>query len=201
MIITLTISHHRPIKKIIINATRFATGEFSIADAYRHQEGWPGRMGWGGIYPASEMVWSQIPLKSRVWSMHVHTYCMLPDCNMQGYMSFQLSPNVRIIYFGEPIQAKLLLQREKLNYFFFSDSLILTDPLPLTPLFSPQNISQYLGIVWTDGHNTLLTWKEDAKAALTTAWIQRYQVAIDKSNAVRQFPYENMRSILGKYST
>jgi hypothetical protein len=197
---TIQVKHRgKKVGSMIANGFRFAAGEFSIADAYRNQHAWPGRMEWGGIYPPAETVWRMLPPKTRVWSMHIHSYCMLPDCHMEGFMSFRLSPHAEIIYFGDPRVAKEILKNENLNYFFIANSLELTDPLPLAPLFSPDLIANYLGIVWTDGDNTLLTWKENSRTAIDADWLQRYRQQVNASKTVQNYPYADMKMLMTNY--
>lgn len=195
-IILINNFHGGNMGRIIKHGARFASGRYSIADAYRHQRGWPGRMPWGGIYPAAETVWLQLPHQMRIWSMHIHSYCMLPDCHMESYLSYRFSPHAEAIYFGEPSKAKTWLQKEGLNYFFFSNVLELTDPLPRSPLFSPNHIANYFGIAWTDGNNTLLTWKEQAQLPIDSTWLNRYQQAVNRSTSVKSFPYDSMRTVM-----
>lgn len=178
--------------RVLNNSLHFASGEYSIADAYTNQRGWPGRMPWGGIYPAAEVVWSQVPPNTRIWTLNQHSYCMLPDCRFEGHMSYRFSSHADIVYFGYPNEAKAVLQREHLNYFFISNSLALSDPLPLAPLFSVNHIAHYLGIAWTDGDNTLLTWKEDASMPIDTKWLHRYSQQVKASQSVKLFPYQQM---------
>ncbi|MCR9191786.1 MAG: hypothetical protein NXI01_03915 [Gammaproteobacteria bacterium] len=186
-------------KPIIENGKKFVGGQYSIAQAYKNQQGWPGRMPWGGIYPAAETVWKQLPLKTRIWSMHIHSYCMLPDCHMESYSSFRFTQQPLIVYFGEPAIAKEILKKEGLNYFFFAKTLQLTDPLPRSELFSPQHIADYLGIYWTDGDNTLLTWKEQSKTPLDAAWVRNYASQIKDSAQIASFPSQEIRLALNKY--
>lgn len=160
--------------RVIKHASRFAIGTYSIAEAYKHQTGRPGAMSWGAIYPPMEKIWHLLPPKTRIWSWHVHSYCMLPDCDVEGFQSFQMSPHESTIYFGDPVKAKEILKKENLNYFFFSNQLDIRDTLYLSPLFSPQHIAQYFGIAWTDGNNTLLTWKEQAQLPIDADWLRRY---------------------------
>jgi hypothetical protein len=183
---------------ILENALRFAKGRYSIADAYQNQQGWPGRMPWGGIHPASLEVWKRLPPRTRVWSMHVHTYCMLPDCRMEGFMSYRFSTHPEDVYYGDPRTAKMALKKENLNYFLISHSLPIVDPLPLTPLFSPAHIAENFGIVWTDGDTTLLTWKEDTEMAIDASWLRRYQKQVKASNMVKTFPYLSIQVVLQK---
>jgi hypothetical protein len=135
-------------------------GQFSIKEAYQNEQGWPGRLPWGGVYPAMETVWKIIGPGTRVWSFHIHATCMLPDCNVQGVSSFRFSPSWNRVYFGTAQEARDILQAEGLNYFFFSKELRIpaADPLPTSPLFAPDSMKRYLGIRWTDGTSYLLTW-------------------------------------------
>jgi hypothetical protein len=181
---------------VLKNGANFTFGKYSLAVAYKNQQGWPGRLAWGGIYPAAETVWKLLPRGTRIWSMHEHSYCMLPDCNMEGYMSFRFSPHAADIYYGKPADAKGILQSEHLNYFFFSNSLELKDPLPLSPLFSTQHIAEYFGIVWTDGTNTLLTWKDQALYPIDSAWLTHYNQRVIASPTVQNFPYDAMKTAM-----
>jgi len=193
--IWITLHHfsfvNKTLNHTIKNGDRFLIGKYSIADAYRHQEGRPGTMPWGGIYPPLETIWQQLPPKTRIWSWHVHSYCMLPDCDVESYTSFQMSRDEKMIFFGDPKQAKELLKKEHLNYFFFSNQLDAKDPLILSPLFSPKYIADYLGIQWTDGTNTLLTWKENARMSIDADWVKRYQE--QNGNALKQIWYSAIK--------
>lgn len=184
------------IKSVLTNGIKFARGKLSIADAYKNQQGWPGRMPTGGIYPASQAVWEHLPRHTRIWSMHVHSYCMLPDCHMEGFMSYRFSRHFENVYFGEPKVAANLLKDEGLNYFFYSNDLNLTDPLPLAPLFSPKHIAEYFGIAWTDGESTLLTWKENANFSIDKQWIDKYRKHVQDAPIIKSFPGSQMRTVL-----
>ena len=188
-----------PIREVVKNGVRLMKGKYSIADAYQHQKGWPGRMAWGGIYPAALEVWKRLPPNTRIWSLHVHSYCMLPDCHMEGFMSYRFSPHAEEIYFGDPQIAKAWLKKENLNYFFISHKLSINDPLPLSPLFSPQHIGEHFGIVWTDGNSSLLTWKENTKLAIDSEWLRRYQKRVAESEMVRTFPIESVRVFMQRF--
>ncbi len=115
---------------------------------------------------------------------------------MEGHMSFRLSPHASVVYYGRPQEAKKWFQQENHNYFFISNSLQLTDPLPLTPLFSPDNITKYLGVVWSDGDNTLLTWKESSVKPIDTAWLKKYREQVKTSSLVQSFPYKELKLVL-----
>jgi len=184
------------VHEIFKNAAKFAIGRYSLKDAYQNQQGWPGRMPWGGIYPPMETIWRMLPLKTRIWSMHIHSYCMLPDCHVEGYMSFKLSSHPDILYYGNPQDAKYVLQKEGLNFFFISPLLKMEDFLPLSPLFSPNNISNYLGFYWTDGDNALLTWKENAKKTISAAWLLKYATQVENNEMIKSFPFNDLKPLL-----
>lgn len=184
------------IQQVMTNTLRFATGQYSLADGYRNQQGWPGRMPWGAIYPGAEQVWAQLPPGTRIWSMHENSYCMLPGCRMETYPSYRFSPHSPSIFYSQPQAAKDWLKQEGLNYFFFSRSLNLTDPLPLAPLFSPTHIADYLGIAWTNGKDTLLTWKEQARYPIDASWLERYQQSMHDSRIIQSFPYDQIHTTL-----
>ena len=143
---------------IVSNAAALWSGRYSVADAYRNQQGWPGRKPWGGIYPGAEKAWRILPAGTRVWSFHVWTYCMLPNCNFQGRASFIFSRHWPVVYFGSPERARATLHAEGLNFFFFSKAMTIEDPIVRAPLFSPENIGKYFAVRWTDGTSYLLTW-------------------------------------------
>jgi len=183
---------------VIRNSLSYMSGKYSIADAYRHQEGWPASMPWGGIYPAAESAWKLLPPKTRIWSFNIHSYCMLPDCDMEGFMSFRFSPHAEAVYFGNPEIAKSWLKQEHLNYFFISTSLPIYDPLPRSPLFAPATIANYLGIVWTDGESALLTWKEQAVMDIDSKWLRHYNQRVNESGAVHSFPFDSIQAVFKK---
>jgi hypothetical protein len=73
--------------------------------------------------------------------------------------------------------------------------MIIADTLPWSPLFAPDTIAQHLGIRWTDGTTTLLTWLGPGITPLDAAWLADYRNAVEQSNSVQTFPYEDMRKI------
>lgn len=158
----------------LASSARFDIGKYSLYDSFKDQTAFAGRMPWGAIYPASEAVWRIVEPGARIWSLHVHSYCMLPGCNIEERYSFIMSPQADEIYFGPPENAKKILQTEGLNYFLFSQQLSLRDDLVCAPLFSPENIGRYLGLKWTDGTTSLLTWLGPGVAPLSADWITRY---------------------------
>jgi hypothetical protein len=179
--------------QVIGNAAKLAGGDFSIRDAYQNQQGWPGRLPWGGIYPAMEKVRQIVGPRTRVWSFHIHSYCMLPECNAQGSFSFRFSPSWQTIIFGTAKQATDTLRSERLNYFFFSKELGVsgTDLLPASRLFSPDEIGNYLGIKWTDGTSYLLTWLGPGVEPVADKFLGEFRARLDAD----RFSIEGKRSL------
>jgi hypothetical protein len=166
------------------DAIRFISGRYSIYDAYVEQAVWPTRMPFGAIYPGSVSVWERVGRGTRVWSFHVHSYCMLPDCRLESNGSFLMSPHLFDIMFGPPDKARDILQREGLNYFFISRELAIRDIRPAVGLFSPEHIGDYLGIKWTDGTTYLLTWIGPDVAPLSAEWLAEYRRQCSESPEV-----------------
>lgn len=175
------------------NAAALWSGRLSIADAYQNQQGRPGRLPWGGIYPGAEKVWKLLPAGTRVWSFHIWSYCMLPNCNFQGRQSFIFSPHWRTIYFGSPENARAALQAEGLDYFFFSKDLVMEDPTVAAPLFAPDNIGKYLAVRWTDGTSYLLTWPGPDTQPLDNKFLAAYRDRV-KTDRVR-FETSNWKQV------
>jgi hypothetical protein len=172
-------------------AFRFVSGRNSIDGAYTTQYGPP----WTAIYAGARGAYGVVGPGTPIWSFHIHTYCMLPDCLIETFMSFLMTRHWDHVMFGTPDEAKQLLQAAHFNYFLFSREDEIRDPLPLSHLYSPDNIGNYLGIRWTDGTTTLLTWLGPDVAPLDQAWITSYRLAIQQSPTVQSFPYEAMKQI------
>jgi hypothetical protein len=145
------------LKILVANANALWDGQFSLKDAYQNQQGLPG-LPWGAIYPGMIEPWRIAGPRTRIWSFHTQSYCMLPDCNVQEFLSERFSRSWQTVFFGEPGKAIEALKTEGLNYFFFSAELGRSDPIIYTPLFSSATIANYLAIRWTDGTSYLLTW-------------------------------------------
>lgn len=190
---------------IVGNATRFAIGQISIDTAYGTQTDWPGRVPWGAIYPGSRAAYDIVGPHVPIWSMHIHSYCMLPDCRMMSYGSFIMTSDLDRVMFGSPETARTALQKAGINYFLFSRELSehvkMVDILPLSPLFSPDTIGRYLGIRWTDGKTALLTWTGPDTQPFDAAWIADYRKALANSPTAASFPYDAMREIYARLRT
>jgi hypothetical protein len=165
---------------VIGDGVKFVDGAYSISDAYSDQRGWPGRMPYGAIFPGMIGAWRTIGPNTRMWSFHLWTYCMLPQCRSETYFSFILSRRFLDVLFAHPEEEKAILAREGLNYFFFTTKMPIKDVLPQTALFAPDEIGKHLGIKWTDGSSYLLTWLGPGVKPLSPEWLAVYRQAQEK---------------------
>jgi hypothetical protein len=168
---------------IVTNSSELLAGKLSLRDAYEHQEGWPGRLPWGAIYPGIVTPWMIADENQRIWSFHIHSYCMLPHCNVQGIFSMRFSPRSLKLISADPSEARSMLKNEGLEYFFFSSELPFDDyVLPRTRLFSPDNIAEWLAVRWTDGTSYLLTWSDEpGTRPIDDKFLQAYRGSVAKS--------------------
>jgi hypothetical protein len=114
-----------------------------------------------------------------VWSFHIHAYCMLPDCDFDVFRYVAMTGENERAFFGSPEEARTALQKAGLNYFLFSNELDIGDPVVVvSPLFAPDNIAKYLGLRWTDGTTTLLTWLGPDTSPLSQEWLATYCRAV-----------------------
>ncbi|WP_316168984.1 MULTISPECIES: hypothetical protein, partial [unclassified Bradyrhizobium] len=194
-------NQYRPgaFKTVLENAWRFARGAYSIDQAYSTQTGWAGRLPWGAIYPGARGAYSVVGPHVPIWSMHMHSYCMLPGCDMRTHAAFTNVRDWDRLMFGTPEEARTVLQREGVNYFLFSRELApdlkIIDVLPRAPLFAPDNIDRYFGIRWTDGKTALLTWAGSNTTPLDALWLADYRRAVAESPTAGSLPYELMNDI------
>jgi hypothetical protein len=172
-------------------AARFARGADSIELAYT----WDGRPPGNGIRAPARAAFSLVGPKVRIWSFHIHTYCMLPGCRIETNFSFLMSPRWADVMFGTPEEARRVLQAEGLNYFLYWPATDIRDPLPLSQLFSPDNIGRYFGIAWTDDDAVLLTWREASALPLDDFWTDHYRASVKASGSVSGYPYAAMKSL------
>jgi len=156
------------------NSWRFLSGTYSIDRAYTTQS-YPGRFPWGGIYPGARGAYNIVGPRTLIWSFHSSSFCMLPNCLLGNYPAFLMGRAWDRIMFGTPEEARDALQKAGINYFLYSRELGFADPLMTAPLFSPDQISHYLGIRWTDGTSALLTWLNPDIQPFDESWLQAYR--------------------------
>lgn len=170
------------IDRVVTNALRFASGKYSIYQAYRDQAGWPAVPPSGGIYPPVYEAWKAVAVPGkRLWSFHVHAYCMVPGCHVESHQSSNMSAERDTILLGSPEEAREALHRSGIDYFFISTSLDIRDPMICTPLFAPDTIAKYMGVKWSDGSDVLLTWKGSESWPLSEQWVEKYRAHLKSS--------------------
>ncbi len=182
-------------RPITVNSALFASGQYSIADAYAHE---PTGYTFGGINPGVWQAVQHAPAHARIWSTNVASYCMAPDCQIESVISFKLSSRMNSILNGAPEVTKNILQQERLNYFIFSDDYPLRDLLIYSELFNPKNILSYLAVSWTDSKTYLLTWRNGPISSndklFLQAYTKHYEVDDDPS-----FKFSNTLPVLKQF--
>jgi hypothetical protein len=196
-ILTAASQRARLFDTVLPRALLFATGGYSLDTAYTLQTGWPDKP-WGAIYPGARSAFAIVGPHTPIWSMHVTSYCMLPDCRIEGFMSFKIGAGWDRLMFATPEQGQEVLHAAGIDYFLFSRELPVQDYLPLSPLFRPGNIARYLGIRWTDGVTSLLTWTGPDTTPLDENWLAEYQRALQQSPELQGFPYADMQAIFAR---
>jgi hypothetical protein len=183
-------AHPPAMLRVTVNAMQFAIGAHSIDTAYQRENSLPPSAIYSGARGAYVAIGPGVP----IWALFNHAYCMLPRCLIEEYPGFILAHDWYHVMYGTPQQAKVALQAASQNYFLFTREDSISDPLPLSPLFTPDNIASYLGIRWTDGTTTLLTWLGPDVKPLSAAWVAAYRSAVKQSKIA--YPYEEMKNIL-----
>jgi hypothetical protein len=182
----------------IKRALNFVSGRYSVDDAYSTHFGPPPRLAWSAIYAGARGAYGVVGAGTPIWSLHIHTYCMLPGCLVESYFSFLMTHHWDRVMFGTAEEARETLHAAHLDYFLFTLEDDIRDPLPLSPLFSADNIGRSLGIRWTDGTTSLLTWLGPGVTPLDQAWIADYRRAVERSGTVQSFPYATMKRIFAE---
>lgn len=155
------------------NAFMLDTGQYSLDEAVSNQRGRPGRLAWGGTHPSMRAIYELLPPKTKVWNLYNHGYCSLPACNMQMYFSQITAARWYDIALGDIATGKKIMQEAGINFIFYSrniPSVMSADGkdqlTAFYPGLQPENIDKVFGILWTNGWDYLLTWKEESLAPL-----------------------------------
>ena len=183
---------------LLKHAAAFATGLYSVDKAYDTQFGPSPKTIWPATYKGARGAYEIVGPGTRIWSFHIHTYCMLPRCRVESYHSFMMTPQWDRVMFGPADEAKRILQDSGLNYFLFSAEADIFDPLPLSALFHPDHIAEHLGVRWTDGTTSLLTWLGPNTKPLDADWLAAYRRSVEKSGTVQGYPTEAMKAIFAR---
>ncbi len=191
-------------RDVFVGSMAYAAGMRSIDDAYVSRGSWGYHLPWGAIYPAARTAYAIVGPRTPIWSLHIHSYCMLPDCQMETFFSFNMTDNWYRVMFGSAEEAKKILQRAGINYFLYSRELAgpglgITDPLPLSNLFSPDHIAEHLALRWTDGTTSLLTWPGPDTRPLDDDWMAGYREGIKNSTRIKTYPLNAVRDIYQRY--
>ena len=160
------------------HAILFATGRYSLAEAYTHTPGYP----FGAINPGALAASHELPPDTPIWSTNLKSFCMVPGCLIESVISFKMSGRLDDILGGDPELAKQRLQEAGLNYFLFMKDARLRDLLPYSKLFAPDTIGDYLGVKWTDGSTFLLTWIGSQTSPLGADFFSAYRMRLAEAD-------------------
>lgn len=160
------------------HALQFATGRYSLAEAYTHTPGYS----FGAINPGALAAAHQLSPNTPIWSTNLESFCMAPGCLIESVISFKMSGRLDEILGGDPELAKQRLQESGLNYFLFMKDARLRDLLPYSKLFAPDTIGRYLGIKWTDGSTFLLTWIGPETSPLGADFLAVYRMRLAEAD-------------------
>jgi len=191
------IRHRDDLRKVLANAKRFLKGQYSLRDAYQNQQGWPGRMPWGGIYPPMESVREIVGDNVPIYSFHIHSYSMLPNTDLRSFMSSATPLDIALTKTRE--ETRRAFEKDGISYFFISTELSLTTPLPFSPFFSPQTIGDHLGVKWTDGTSYLLTWAGPDTQPLDRNFLERYAKQVKECSFLDFFPVDDWKAIFADF--
>jgi hypothetical protein len=181
------------LKSIVVNSTRLMRGKYSLQDAYQNQQGWPGRMPWGGIYPAMATVRQIVGPDVPIYSFHCHDYSMAPDSDVRRICS---SPTpLDSILLGSADQAREAFEAQGVRYFFVSKELQMRSLLHHSPLFAPEEIGRHMGVCWTDGTSYLLTWAGADTVPLDDTFLASYTKQTAESPMMNSFELDELRAV------
>ena len=182
-------------KAMLIDGARLWDGRFSLKDGYQNLQESPGNC--GAIYPGIVEAWRIAGRGTPIWSFHIASYRMLPDCEIGKERSERLSPSWPVVLFAPADEGIKVLKTEGLNYFFFSSELggIENDPLPASPIFSPDEIATHLAVRWTDGTSYLLTWPDEKTTPIDQKFLKAYRAAVKPDGIIYKIPVFHLKQI------
>jgi hypothetical protein len=155
----------------------FATGELSLANAnFLSNALWPPLLAMARVAPGKPM-----------WNSAIGPFCAAPECNFETFFSFSMGPHWHTIVLGTPAEAEATLKEVGLNYFAINTNERFFDILPYSPLFSPNNIGRYLGVIWSRDGVYLLTWRSSKTRPLPKAFFAGYAHSMDLASTSADF--------------
>jgi hypothetical protein len=158
------------------HALEYTAGMISIDTAYA-QPAVGGLAVPTDLHAAVRKIHAIVGPHTPVWSLSSFTFCLFPDCRIMSALTAILVPEFDRVLWGTPEEARARLQQAGLNYFMLSRDLAPRNPLTGSSLFSPDNIGRNLGIRWTDGATTLLTWPGPDTVPIGENWLAEYRHA------------------------
>jgi hypothetical protein len=176
------------------NALAYAAGLTSTDVAYGQQSTDGPTFRGGAIYPGARGAYAIVGPHTPILSMNAFTFCMLPNCKMMSFNSTRMPGWDRVMW-GTPEEARTALRAAGLNYFLISRELPITDPLVLSPLFSPDSIARNLAMRWTDGTTTLLTWPGADATTPDDTWLGEYRQMVTQAPGPRRLSIAEMKII------
>jgi hypothetical protein len=172
-----------------VAATRwkFLLGTRSYSEAYDQQ---------GVSWDASGYLARTLPPGTRVWSMNV-ALSMAPTPRLETPISFSMGPRWHEALFEPAERARQILHEEGLDYFWIDTDQCFYDLLAFSPLLGPDQIGQWMRVVWQQDGKYLLTWRNGSTVALPDELLRDYRKQIEESRQVADWKglYERLRSI------
>jgi hypothetical protein len=180
--IALTTFVHIPTDELT-ECLLFSIGRKNLANIYEYR---------GGFSDDVFLALSTLPAGSRVYSFDKSRICMIPDREVESFVSYALGKHWHEIMFESPERSRSLLQKQGLDYFLVNLGYI-EDIIQYSPLFCPSNIANYLQVAWNEGDLYLLTWPAPGTHPLSESFLARYR----HSSMIRDFSqlYDRVRLI------
>jgi hypothetical protein len=143
----------------------FSLGRKSLASTYEARS---------GLSDETVRYTSVLPAGSPVYSFQNQQHCMIPDREVESFVSYAFGKHWHEIMFEPPEQARSLLRQQGFDYFLV-DLRVLGDIIQYSPLFRPENIANYLQVAWCEGDLYLLTWPAPGTWPLSESFLAGYR--------------------------
>jgi hypothetical protein len=161
----------------------FSLGRKSLASTYEFR---------GGLSDETLRYTSALPAGSPVYSFQNQQHCMIPDREVESFVSYAFGTHWHEIMFEPPEQARSLLRQQGFDYFLV-DLRVMGDIIQYAPLFRLENIAKYLQVTWSEGDLYLLTWPAPGTCPLSESFLAGYRRISAECNYFQL--YDRMRLI------